>query len=114
TKIKLVSFINDDEFASYQGYDIQNDPSGINIPVVLRLRKLWKCYGMKEFGKYRYNLFQEKDHWLPGFFATNENISNIDLSKVPNNIPLKMMLAETHKELYKPKIKMIKKDSPKN
>ncbi len=114
TKNKLDSFINDDEFASYQGYDIQNDPSRINIPAVLRFRKLWKCYDMKDFGKYRYNMFQEKGHWLPGHFATDKNISNIDLSKVPDNIPLKKMLAETHKELYKPEIKMIKKDSTKD
>jgi predicted aldo/keto reductase-like oxidoreductase len=105
TKLKLDSFINDDKYAYYQGYELQNDPSGINIPVVLRLRKLWKCYNMKDFGKYRYNLFQEKDHWLPGSFATDENIAKIDLSKVPENIPLKEMLAETHRELYIPKKK---------
>jgi len=101
TKIELDSFLQNDEYSDFQGHELLNDPSGINIPVVLRLRKLWKCYGMKEFGKYRYNLFQEKDHWLPGFFATDKNIAKIDLSKVPDNIPLKKML---------PKIKMIKKD----
>jgi predicted aldo/keto reductase-like oxidoreductase len=110
TKIELDSFLQNDEYSDFQGHELLNDPSGINIPVVLRLRKLWKCYGMKEFGKYRYNLFQEKDHWLPGFFATDKNIAKIDLSKVPDNIPLKKMLAETHKELFVPKIKMIKKD----
>jgi predicted aldo/keto reductase-like oxidoreductase len=110
TKIELDSFLQNDEYSDFQGHELLNDPSGINIPVVLRLRKLWKCYGMKEFGKYRYNLFQEKDHWLPGFFATEKNIAKVDLSKVPDNIPLKKMLAETHKELFVPKIKMIKKD----
>ncbi len=110
TKTKLDSFIQSDKYAEYEGHELLDDPSGINIPVVLRLRKLWKCYDMAEFGKYRYNLFQEKDHWLPGFFATDKNIAKIDLSKVPDNIPLKKMLAETHKELFVPKIKMIKKD----
>ena len=100
-KLKLDSFMQDDQYASYNGFDLQNDPSGINIPAVLRLRKLWKCYNMKEYGKYRYNLFQVKDHWFPGLFPTNENIAKIDLSKVPKNLPLKEMLAETHRELFR-------------
>ena len=113
TRAKLDSFAQLDKYAEYEGHELLDDPSGINIPVILRLRKLWKCYDMTDFGKYRYNLFQEKDHWLPGFFATDKNIAKIDVSKVPDNIPLKKMLAETHKELYKPKIKMIKPDSSK-
>lgn len=100
TKEKLDHFLNDDMYAEYQGYELQNDPSGINIQVVLRLRKLWKCYDMVDFGKYRYNLFQEKDHWLPGKFATDENIAKIDFSKVPENIPLKEMLSETHRKFF--------------
>jgi len=41
----------DDKYASYEGYDLQGDPSGINIPDILRLRKMWKCYEMKEFAQ---------------------------------------------------------------
>ena len=44
-----------------EGYEWSEDPSGINIPEVLRFRKLWKCYDMEKFGYYRYNMFQEKD-----------------------------------------------------
>lgn len=99
-KLKLDSFILDDPYACYDGFDLQNDPSEINIPAVLRLRKLWKCYDMSEYGKYRYKIFENKGHWFPGRYATDENISKIDLSKVPKNIPLREMLAETHKELY--------------
>lgn len=109
-KLKLDSFVLDDAFANYDGFDLQNDPSGINIPVVLRLRKLWKCYNMKEYGKYRYKIFQQKDHWFPGVYAFNSNISKIDMSVVPENIPLKKMLAETHKELYTPEFKIVEKD----
>ena len=108
TKLKLDRFVLDDPYACYDGFDLQNDPSGINIPAVLRLRKLWKCYDMNVYGKYRYKIFQQKDHWFPGRFATDENISKIDLSKVPENIPLKEMLAETHKELYTPEFSLIK------
>jgi predicted aldo/keto reductase-like oxidoreductase len=55
---------------------------------------------MSEFGKYRYKTFEEKSHWLPGFQAFNTNIDKIDLSKVPANIPLKKMLAESHHEFF--------------
>jgi predicted aldo/keto reductase-like oxidoreductase len=99
-KLKLDSFLLDDPFSSYDGFDLKNDPSGINFSSVLRLRKLWKCYDMKDYGKYRYKVFQNKDHWFPGSYASQSNIDKIDLSRVPADIPLKEMLAETHKELY--------------
>lgn len=105
-KLKLDSFVLDDPYASYDGFDLQNDPSGINIPAVLRLRKLWKCYDMKGYGKYRYKIFENKSHWFPGLFAFDKNISKVDISKVPSNIPIKKMLAETHQELYTPEYKL--------
>jgi predicted aldo/keto reductase-like oxidoreductase len=107
-KLKLDSFVLDDEFAAYDGYDLHYDPSEINIPQVLRLRRLWKCYDMKEYAKYRYKIFEQKSHWFPGLYAFDSNINKIDFSKVPSEIPLKKMLAETHKELYVPEFKMVK------
>jgi len=103
---KLESFLSDDPYSSYEGFELQDDPSGINIPEILRLRKLWKCYDMSEYGRYRYKIFGNNSHWLPGAFAFKENIDKIDLSKVPENIPLKKMLVEAHKEFYVPKYKM--------
>jgi len=76
---------------------------------VLRLRKLWKCYDMKDFAKYRYKIFQQKDHWFPGVYAFNSHIEKVDTTKIPQGIPLKNMLAETHKELYVPEFKLDKK-----
>ncbi|MCE4565721.1 aldo/keto reductase [Maribellus sp. CM-23] len=105
-KLQLDSFVNDDPFAGYDGYDLQNDPSEINIPQVLRLRKLWKCYDMKEYAQYRYKIFEQKSHWFPGVFPTRENIAKIDCTKVPSNLPLKEMLAETHRALYVPDFKL--------
>jgi predicted aldo/keto reductase-like oxidoreductase len=105
-KLKLDSFLNDDPFSSFEGFDLLNDPSGINIPAVLRLRKLWKCYDMKEYGKYRYKIFENKGHWFPGVKATKTNIKKVDCSKVPAGIPLKEMLLETHQELYTPEFKL--------
>jgi predicted aldo/keto reductase-like oxidoreductase len=94
-----------DEYADFDGHCMINDPSGLNIPEILRFRKLWKCYDMKDFGLYRYNMFQEKDHWFPGNFPTEENLKKIDLSRCPKNIPLIELIKETHAELYRPKVK---------
>lgn len=92
-----------DPYSMFEGYELSNDPSGINIPEVLRLRKLWKCYDMLDFGKYRYNMMQENDSWVPGALATKNKIEKIDMKNVPENIPLKEMLAETHEAFYKVK-----------
>ncbi len=89
-----------DPLSAYDGLELSGDPSGINIPEVLRFRRMLKCYDMVDFGKYRYNMFQEKGHWFPGAFASAENVERIDLSKVPPGIPLKEMLLETHEALF--------------
>lgn len=106
SKLILDSFIKDDPYAYYDGYDLQYDPSGINIPQVLRLRRLWKCYDMKEYAKYRYKIFEQKSHWFPGMLPTGENIAKIDSSKIPSYIPLKEMLAEAHREFHVPEYKL--------
>lgn len=90
-------------YAGFDPYCMENDRSGLNIPEILRFRTLWKCYDMKEFGLYRYNMFQEKDHWFPGNFPTEENLKKIDLTRCPQEIPLVELIRETHEGLYRPK-----------
>jgi len=92
-----------DPLAAYEGYELDGDPSGINIQEVLRLRRMLKCWDMKDFGRYRYNMAEPADEWYWGEFATDENIEKIDMSRVPKNVPLKEMLRETHHALYRPK-----------
>ncbi len=92
-------------YTDFDGYSMENDPSGLNIPEILRFRTLWKCYDMKEFGLYRYNMFQEKDHWFPGNFPTEDNLKKIDLSRCPADIPLIELIKETHQGLFRPKKK---------
>ena len=94
-----------DPYANFDAYCMENDPSGLNIPEILRFRTLWKCYDMKDFGLYRYNMFQEKDHWFPGNFPTKENLQNINLNNCPSHIPLVKLIEETHEGLYRPKVK---------
>lgn len=89
-----------DPYASFNGYTLQNDPSGLNIPEILRFRMLWKCYEMENFVRYRYNMFEEKGHWFPGTYPTDENLGLINLSRCPKNIPLKEMILETHHKFF--------------
>ena len=84
-----------DIYADFEGYVMANDPSGINIPEVLRFRKLLKCYDMRKFGEYRYNMFKVNDDWFPGAFPTEENLKKVDLSRCPDNIPVIELLRET-------------------
>lgn len=105
-KVNLEKYLLNDPYSGYDGFDLQDDPSGINIPEILRLRKLWKCYDMSAFGKYRYKTFGDNSHWLPGTFAFDSNIDKIDFSKVPEYIPLKKMLKEAHREFYAPDYKI--------
>ena len=60
---------------------------------------------MSDFGKNRYKTFEDRNHWLPGEQAFKENLEKIDLSKVPNEIPLKKLLSEAHNEFYIPQYK---------
>ncbi len=90
-----------DKYADFDGFSMANDPSGINIAEVLRFRTLLKCYDMKDFAMYRYNMFLENDHWFQGAFPTEDKLDKVDLSKCPPNIPIIDLLRETHEALYK-------------
>jgi hypothetical protein len=93
-----------DKYSDFDGYGMEKDPSGINIPEILRFRTMFKCYDMKGFGVYRYNMFSETDHWTPGAFPTADKLKKIDLSKCPKEIPIIELLKETHEALYKPPV----------
>jgi uncharacterized protein len=92
-----------DALSSYDGFELDGDPSGINIPEVLRFRRMLKCFGLREFGRYRYNMFQPDSEWFWGEFATDENLERIDRSRLPAGVPVIEMLRETHRELFVPK-----------
>jgi len=92
-----------DPWAAWDGYEMTGDPSGINVPEVLRFRRMLRCYDMETFGLYRYNMFSEKGHWFPGAFATDEALAELDASKAPPQVSVGELLRETHRALHRPK-----------
>ncbi len=100
TKFTLDNMVNDDPYASFDGYSLKNDHSGLDIPLLLHWRKLWKCYDLLGFARYRYKELKTPNHWVPGVFATAEAIDKVDFSGVPAHIPLKEMLKEIHEAFY--------------
>jgi predicted aldo/keto reductase-like oxidoreductase len=91
--------------SSYDGFELEGDPSGINIPEVLRFRRMLECYDMRDFGKYRYNMFSPGSEWFWGEFATEENLEKVDRSRIPEGVPVIEMLRQAHRELFVPKEK---------
>ncbi|MGB0413115.1 MAG: aldo/keto reductase [Coraliomargarita sp.] len=89
--------------SAWEGYEMLGDPSGINIPEVLRMRRMWKCYDQTSFGDMRYNMFEDKGDWFPGCFATPEAVEKVDTTRTISNLDAKQLLNETHAKFYKPK-----------
>ncbi len=92
-----------DVYRTFDGYSMLDDPSGINVPEILRYRQMWKCFDNTAFPEMRYNMFEEKGDWFPGRYVTEENLAKIDMSKTPEWIPLKELLLEVHQRFYKKK-----------
>jgi predicted aldo/keto reductase-like oxidoreductase len=63
----------------------EDTPGHINIPVILWLRNLALAYDMVDYGKMRYNLLGNADHWFPGNKANR--ISQLDLGPCLVNSP---------------------------
>jgi len=76
-------------------------PEQINIPEVLRLRNLALAFDMVEFGKYRYKMFENADHWFGGRKAIYCTKCNECLPRCPEELNIPVLLFETHDMLYK-------------
>jgi uncharacterized protein len=92
-----------DPASAYEGWELLPDPSGINIPEVLRHRRMWKCYDQESFGFMRYNMFQEKGNWFPGAYATPDRVEQVDTARSPVAEDVRSMLNEAHGHFFKPK-----------
>lgn len=98
---RLEARLSVDPVSAWEGLEYLGDASGINITEVLRFRRMWKCYDMKDFGLYRYNMLQAKGDWFPGVFATPDAVAKVDPTKAPPGIDVHALLTETHDALYR-------------
>lgn len=77
-------------------------PGYINVAIILWLRNLVKAFEMVEFGKMRYNLLGNGEHWFPGMHAAG--LDRVDLTAALKSAPhaneIPGWLHETHDLLY--------------
>ncbi len=92
-----------DPVSAWEGWEFQHDPSGINIPEVLRFLRLAKCFDLHDFGVYRYNMLESKGHWFAGGFANEDAIAKVDVSRAPAGIDVRSLLREAHAMFYREK-----------
>ena len=87
-------------------------PGEVNIPIILRLRNLALAFDMVEYGKMRYNLLGNGDHWFPGEKSGNLDDADITpaLKKSPHAAQIPVALAEAHSLLQGKEKKRLQED----
>ncbi len=87
----------------------QETPGEINIRVILWLLNLALAYDMIDYGKMRYNLLGQADHWFPGNRA--DKLDELDLRKCLVNSPqaekIPQMLAKAQDILGSTEVKRL-------
>jgi predicted aldo/keto reductase-like oxidoreductase len=77
-------------------------PEKIHIPEVLRLRNLALAYDMSEYGKYRYQMFENAGHWFPGVKANRCTECGDCLPRCPEQLDIPALLCDAHQRLVGP------------
>lgn len=79
----------------------EETPGNINIKTILWLLNLALAYDMVDYGKMRYNLLGNADHWFPGNRA--DKVTELDFSQCLTHSPhadkIPAMLAKAHELL---------------
>ncbi len=80
----------------------QNVPGQINVHEILRLWTFAKALDMTAWGKFRYNLLGQGDHWFPGKNAASVDAAAIRIALKANRFADRIpgILAEAHRLLW--------------
>jgi predicted aldo/keto reductase-like oxidoreductase len=85
-----------------QCYECLPCPEKINIPEVLRLRNMAVAYEMREFGKYRYRMFENAGHWFAGVKGSRCTECGDCLPRCPEQLDIPVLVKDTHERLKGP------------
>ena len=55
---------------------------------------------MKDYGKFRYNMFEGQGHWFPGNFASKCTECGDCLPRCPEKLEIPKLLFDTHERLF--------------
>lgn len=74
-------------------------PETIHIPEILRLRNLAVAYDMKDYGQYRYRMFENAGHWFPGVKGNRCTECGDCLPRCPEQLDIPALLQDAHQRL---------------
>jgi len=75
-------------------------PEEVNIPEILRLRNLDAALDLRDFGRMRYNLLGNADHWFPGRNSAGCTECGDCLPRCPENLRIVELLRDAHRRLH--------------